>query len=142
MGEKGFQPGHTKVGGRKKGTPSRAKLRTMEVRQTFLDAKCNPILELIKVSRSKTPVPEHVLKALTELAKYFAPRLSTQSITAVTTNVNLTAAVHDILTTADEATIRALEQVSLRLDDAARRPQIIETRALPAAPEPLEGDPD
>jgi len=75
-----FEKGHPKYGGKKKGTVSPAKLRVEDVKQTFIRMGVNPIELLCKIAKSKKPVPEHKLKALAELCRYYAPRLSTQAI--------------------------------------------------------------
>lgn len=100
-----------------------AKLRAEDVKGTFLRMGVNPIELLCKIakSRSKTPVPEHVLKALTELCRYYAPRLSTQAITGrIDSHIQFTEAVQQIMVSADEDTIHALEAVSLKLDALAQ----------------------
>lgn len=140
MGQKGFQPGHQKFGGRVAGKPSLKKIRTMEVRQTYIDNDCNPILELIKVARSKTPVPEHKIKALTELCKYFAPRLTTQNVSiAVKGDVRIEELQK--IAMVDDAVFQAMELLSLRMSAIERAPsdQIIDM--TPALPAPAEATP-
>jgi hypothetical protein len=139
MGQKGFQPGHAKFGGRVAGKPSLKKIRTMEVRQTYIDNDCNPILELIKVARSKEPVPEHRIKALTELCKYFAPRLTTQNV-AVTVKGNVQIEQLQKLALVDDTVFQAMEMLSLKMSEIQSRAfgAIIDVR--PALPELAPGD--
>jgi hypothetical protein len=135
MGQKGFAQGHPKYGGRVAGRPSHAKLRVMEVKQTFIDAKMNPILEMIKVARSKEPVPEHRIKALTELCKYFAPRLTTQNVSiAVKGNVQIEELQK--IAMVDDAVFQAMEMLSLKMSELESKAagEIIDVR--PALPEP------
>jgi hypothetical protein len=135
MGQKGFQAGHAKFGGRVAGKPSLKKIRTMEVRQTYIDNNCNPILELIKVARSKEPVPEHRIKALTELCKYFAPRLTTQNVNMV---VKSDVRIEELqkIAMVDDAVFQAMEMLSLKMSELESRADgtIIDVR--PALPEP------
>jgi hypothetical protein len=135
MGQKGFQAGHQKFGGRIAGKPSLKKIRTMEVRQTYIDNDCNPILELIKVSRSKEPVPEHRIKALTELCKYFAPRLTTQNV-AVTVKNDVRIEELQKIAQIDDAVFQAMEMLSLKMSEIQLKASgaIIDVR--PALPEP------
>ena len=134
-----FEKGHPKYGGRKKGATSPAKMRAEDVKQTFLRMGVNPIEMLCKIARSKKPVPEHKLKALAELCRYYAPRLSTQAITGrIDSNLQVTAAIQEIMLAADPATIKALESVSLKLDSMTRRAphtKVIDVEPL-ALPEP------
>jgi hypothetical protein len=140
MGQKGFQPGHPKLGGRVAGTPSRAKLRVMEVKQTFIEAGMNPIAEMIKVARSKVPVPEHKIKALTELCKYFAPRLTTQNIT---TTIKGDVRIEELLQNArvDPAVASAMELLVFKMVELESRnsDEIIDvTAALPEASQVID----
>jgi len=124
-----FEKGHPKYGGRKKGATNPAKMRAEDVKATFLRMGVNPIELLCKIakSRSKKPVPEHKLKALAELCRYYAPRLSTQAITGrIDGDFQFTAALQEIMLTADPATIKALETVSLKLDSMTRHTPHVE----------------
>jgi hypothetical protein len=133
-----FQPGHMKTGGRTKGTPNRATtLKLEEARQTFSRLSFNPIQEAIKLFRSRKSVPEHRIKLVAELMKYWAPKLSTQNVAhRIDGTLHLSEAVHQILVTADPATIRALEAVSLKLNDLEREPRAPVIDIFPALPEP------
>jgi hypothetical protein len=136
MGQKGFQAGHPKFGGRVAGKPSLKKIRTMEVRQTYIDNDCNPILELIKVARSKTPVPEHKIKALTELCKYFAPRLTTQNVNhKIESNVHVETLQHLAMT--DDAVFLAMETLSLKMSEIQMKASGAIIDVTPAFPEAL-----
>jgi len=135
MGQKGFQPGHQKFGGRVAGAPSRAKLRVMEVKATFIEAGMNPILELIKVARSKQPFPEHRIKALTELCKYFAPRLTTQNVNHnIESNVHVETLQHLAMT--DDAVFLAMETLSLKMSEIQMKASGAVIDVRPALPEP------
>jgi hypothetical protein len=131
-----FEKGHPKYGGRIKGKLSHAKMQVEDVKQTFLRMGVNPIERLCRVAKSKKPVPDHVIKALTELCRYYAPRLSTQNINGRIDGELQVATIREILLTADDETQQVLEALSLKLSAAdleRRRPDIIDIVALPPA---------
>jgi hypothetical protein len=110
----GFLPGHAKYGGRKKGMPSRAKMRVEEVKESFIAMRCNPIKEMIRVARSKVAVPDWKIKALTELLKYYAPKLTTQHVTHTVRN-DIHAEQLQHLAMTDDAAFAAMEMLSLKM---------------------------
>jgi hypothetical protein len=86
-GPKGFQPGHPRFGGRKKGTVSQ---RTRLARDIAAAMKFDPIKVAIRVIEegvlrnkdgSTSPVPEERLKLLRDISQYIQPKLTAVQVT-------------------------------------------------------------
>jgi hypothetical protein len=126
-----FEPGHPKYGGRQKGTPSRKKMTVEKAADTFLRMGVNPIERLCKIAKSKKPVPIHQLEALKELCRYFAPRLSTQNITArVGADIEVAHRIMAVVA-ADPTLADAAERIAIAMAMETDTTPVIEVRAEP-----------
>ncbi len=136
-----FQEGQPKPpgSGRRKGTQNQAtKIQIEEARQTMARKNFNPVIEAIRMFRSRKPLSDQRIKIITELLKYWGARLSTQTINAkISGDLHYSEAVHEILVSADPETLRALEKLSLKLNEVqgqTRAGDVIDV--MPALPEP------
>lgn len=62
-----FEPGHTKSGGRKQGTPNK---KTLQVEELLEQMNCNPIRAMIELAMNEAIEPALKLSALKELSQY------------------------------------------------------------------------
>jgi hypothetical protein len=132
-----FEKGHPRFGGRKKGTPSRRKLTVEKVAETFLRMGVNPIERLCRIAKSKRLVPEHQLEALKELCRYYAPRLSTQHVSGLIVEVDLTHKFTRFMETASEDESKLLERIALALACPDEQGPVIDISAQPRLPAPV-----
>lgn len=73
-----FQPGHKKMGGRKRGTKNKKTIMAAEELLTKLDV--NPIEKLIDIAESEESSVEQKIRCWQEVAKYTYPKLKSQEI--------------------------------------------------------------
>ena len=73
-----FEKGHTKMGGRKKGTLNKKTL--IKADDLLLKLDINPIQELIGIARSDLTSIDQKINCYKEIAKYTYPKLKSQDI--------------------------------------------------------------
>ena len=74
----GFEKGHSKIGGREKGTPNKKTLIRAE--DLLIDLSVNPIQRLIEIAESDEATIDHRINCYKEIAKYTYPKLKSQDI--------------------------------------------------------------
>ena len=73
-----FEEGHTKIGGRKKGTPN--KISLIRADDLLLELGVNPIQKLIEIAESDEASIDQKINCYKEIAKYTYPRLKLQEL--------------------------------------------------------------
>ncbi|MBC8493602.1 MAG: hypothetical protein H8D41_02320 [bacterium] len=73
-----FQTGHSKVGGRKRGTKNKKTLLAAD--ELLLKLDINPIEKLISIAESGDSSIEQQIRCWQEVAKYTYPKLKSQEI--------------------------------------------------------------
>jgi hypothetical protein len=73
-----FETGHTKIGGRKKGTPNKASL--IRADDLLIELGINPIHKLIEIAESNETSLDQRINCYKEIAKYTYPRLKSQDL--------------------------------------------------------------
>ncbi len=73
-----FEKGHTKIGGRKKGTPNNKTL--IRADDLLLQLDINPIQRLIELAESDEATIDHKINCYKEIAKYTYPKFKSQDI--------------------------------------------------------------
>jgi len=73
-----FETGHTKIGGRKKGTPNKASL--IRADDLLMELGINPIRKLIEIAESDEASFDQKINCYKEIAKYTYPRLKLQEL--------------------------------------------------------------
>ena len=73
-----FQKGHTKIGGRKKGTSNKVTL--IRADDLLLELDINPIQKLIEIAESDEASLDQKINCYKEIAKYTYPRLKLQEL--------------------------------------------------------------
>ena len=73
-----FEKGHTKMGGRKKGTPNKKTL--IRADDLLLQLDINPIQKLIELAESDEATIDHKINCYKEIAKYTYPKFKSQDI--------------------------------------------------------------
>ena len=73
-----FQTGHSKVGGRKRGTKNKKTL--LAANELLLKLDINPIEKLISIAESGDSSIEQQIRCWQEVAKYTYPKLKSQEI--------------------------------------------------------------
>jgi len=73
-----FEKGHTKIGGRKKGTLNRVTL--IRADDLLLELGINPIQKLIEIAESDEASLDQKINCYKEIAKYTYPRLKLQEL--------------------------------------------------------------
>ena len=73
-----FETGHTKIGGRKKGTPNKASL--IRADDLLMELGINPIHTLIEIAESDEASFDQKINCYKEIAKYTYPRLKLQEL--------------------------------------------------------------
>ena len=73
-----FQKGHTKIGGRKKGTSNKVTL--IRADDLLLELGINPIQKLIEIAESYEASLDQKINCYKEIAKYTYPRLKLQDL--------------------------------------------------------------
>ena len=73
-----FEKGHTKIGGRKKGTPNKVTL--IRADDLLLQLGINPIQRLIEIAESDEASLDQKINCYLEIAKYTYPRLKLQEL--------------------------------------------------------------
>jgi hypothetical protein len=148
-----FTKGMTKPAGsgRKKGSGNHAQnFKREDAHQTFASLGFNPIVESVKLFRAHKTTLDLKIKLVSELLKYFAPKLSTSAVAHTLSGSIEVEAIQSLMLNADPATAKALETLSLELSrlqldahraahvdpDAPRDRQILDVRALPSPEEP------
>jgi hypothetical protein len=71
-----FEKGHTKIGGRKKGTPNNKTL--IRADDLLLQLDINPIQRLIELAESDEATIDHKINCYKEIAKYTYPKFKSQ----------------------------------------------------------------
>ena len=71
-----FEEGHSKIGGRKKGTPNKVTL--IRADDLLLKLDINPIQKLIEIAESDEASIDQRINCYKEIAKYTYPRLKLQ----------------------------------------------------------------
>ena len=79
-----FKKGHTKIGGRKKGTPNKKTL--IRADELLLQLNINPIQKLIELAESDEATIDHKINCYKEIAKYTYPKHRSQDISLNQTN--------------------------------------------------------
>jgi hypothetical protein len=79
-----FKEGHTKIGGRKKGTPNKKTL--IRADELLLQLNINPIQKLIELAESDEATIDHKINCYKEIAKYTYPKHRSQDISLNQTN--------------------------------------------------------
>ena len=67
-----FEKGHTKLGGRQKGTPNKRHL--LRVEDILLELDINPIQRLIEIAESSDSSIDQKINCYKEIAKYAFPK--------------------------------------------------------------------
>ena len=75
-----FEKGHTKIGGRQKGTPNKNTL--IRADELLLKLDINPVEKLIHIAESDGASIEQQIRCWQEVAKYTYPKLKSQDIYA------------------------------------------------------------
>ena len=73
-----FEQGHSKIGGRKKGTPNKVTL--IKADNLLLELGVNPIQKLIEIAESDEVSIDQRINCYKEIAKYTYPRLKLQEL--------------------------------------------------------------
>ena len=73
-----FEKGHTKIGGRKKGTSNKVTL--IRADDLLLELGINPIQKLIEIAESDEASIDQRINCYKEIAKYTYPRLKLQEL--------------------------------------------------------------
>jgi hypothetical protein len=73
-----FEKGHTKIGGRKKGTHNKKTL--IRADELLLQLDINPIQKLIDIAESDEATIDHKINCYKEIAKYTYPKHKSQDI--------------------------------------------------------------
>ena len=73
-----FEQGHSKIGGRKKGTPNKVTL--IKADDLLLEMDVNPIQRLIEIAESNEASIDQRINCYKEIAKYTYPRLKLQEL--------------------------------------------------------------
>ena len=73
-----FEEGHSKIGGRKKGTPNKVTL--IKADDLLLEMDVNPIQRLIEIAESNEASIDQRINCYKEIAKYTYPRLKLQEL--------------------------------------------------------------
>ena len=73
-----FEKGHSKIGGRKKGTPNKVTL--IRADELLLKLDINPIQKLIEIAESDEASIDQRINCYKEIAKYTYPRLKLQEL--------------------------------------------------------------
>ena len=73
-----FEQGHSKIGGRKKGTPNKVTL--IKADDLLLELDVNPIQKLIEIAESDEASIDQRINCYKEIAKYTYPRLKLQEL--------------------------------------------------------------
>jgi len=79
-----FKEGHTKIGGRQKGTPNKKTL--IRADELLLQLGINPIQKLIELAESDEATIDHKINCYKEIAKYTYPKHRSQDISLNQTN--------------------------------------------------------
>ena len=89
-----FEEGHSKIGGRKKGTPNKVTL--IKADDLLLELDVNPIQKLIEIAESDEATLDQRINCYKEIAKYTYPRFKSQEL-RVTPLENLTSTVIELV---------------------------------------------
>ena len=73
-----FEEGHSKIGGRTKGTPNKVTL--IRADDLLLELDVNPIQKLIEIAESDEASIDQRINCYKEIAKYTYPRLKLQEL--------------------------------------------------------------
>jgi hypothetical protein len=73
-----FEIGHSKQGGRQKGTPNKKTL--MKADEILTQLNINPIRKLIEIAESEGVTTDQKINCYKEIAKYTFPKLKSQDI--------------------------------------------------------------
>ena len=73
-----FEQGHSKLGGRKQGTPNRKTL--IKADDLLLELDVNPIQKLIEIAESDEASLDQRINCYKEIAKYTYPRFKSQEL--------------------------------------------------------------
>ena len=73
-----FKEGHTKIGGRKKGTHNKKTL--IRADELLLQLDINPIQKLIELAESDEATIDHKINCYKEISKYTYPKFKSQDI--------------------------------------------------------------
>ena len=73
-----FEEGHSKLGGRKRGTPN--KITLIRADDLLLELDINPIQKLIEIAESDDASLDQRINCYKEIAKYTYPRLKLQEL--------------------------------------------------------------
>ena len=73
-----FEQGHSKIGGRKKGTPN--KITLIKADDLLLELDVNPIQKIIEIAESDEATLDQRINCYKEIAKYTYPRLKLQEL--------------------------------------------------------------
>ena len=73
-----FEKGHSKIGGRKKGTPNKVTL--IKADDLLLELDVNPIQKLIEIAESDEASLDQKINCYKEIAKYTYPRFKSQEL--------------------------------------------------------------
>ena len=71
-----FQNGHSKLGGRKAGTPN----RSFNVRERLEQLDCDPLEECIRIAQDPSTSPELKAKIWLSIVEYTSPKLRSVSV--------------------------------------------------------------
>ena len=89
-----FEEGHSKIGGRKKGTPNKVTL--IKADDLLIELDVNPIQKLIEIAESEEASLDQKINCYKEIAKYTYPRFKSQEL-RVTPLENLTPTVIELV---------------------------------------------
>ena len=73
-----FEEGHSKIGGRKKGTPNKVTL--IKADDLLLELGVNPIQKLIEIAESDEATLDQRINCYKEIAKYTYPRFKSHEL--------------------------------------------------------------
>ena len=73
-----FERGHSKIGGREKGTPNKKTL--VEADDLLIELNVNPIQKLIELAESAEATIDHKINCYKEISKYTYPKFKSQEL--------------------------------------------------------------
>ena len=73
-----FEKGHSKIGGREKGTPNKKTL--VKADDLLIELNVNPIQKLIELAESSEATIDHKINCYKEISKYTYPKFKSQEL--------------------------------------------------------------
>ena len=73
-----FEKGHSKIGGRERGTLNKKTM--IKADELLLNLNINPIQKLIEIAKSDESTIDHKINCYKEIARYTYPKLKSQDV--------------------------------------------------------------